>query len=162
MCPQMVGVVPVQPPDVRIVPGSNGLHNAPGARSGAREPNSTLPLRGGRNQKSVRPWITASEGRRGDQSVSRSRRPMLPGVMSLRARWRRRRARAHLMNELLAAMDTPSRLDREDRVSAPRPVTRSTGSASGTNVRWSGTPTTPAAASYRPVDRKPVTTWHWA
>ena len=62
------------------------------------------------------------EGRCGDESVSRSWRPLLPGVMSVRARWRLRRARAQLMNELLAAMDTPSRLDREDRVCVPRSV----------------------------------------
>jgi len=52
-----------------------------------------------------------------------SLRPLPPGVMGVRARWRRRRARAHVMNELLAAMDSPSRLDREDWASASRPVT---------------------------------------
>jgi hypothetical protein len=113
-------------------------------RSGAREPRLLSQLRRTETER-VRPWITASEGRCGDGSVCRARRPLLPGVMSLRARWRRRRARAHLMNELLAAMDTPSRLDREDRVSAPRPVTRCTGSVDGApdgqprmNVRSSG------------------------
>ena len=90
-------------------------------------------------------------------------RPLLPGVMSIRAWWHRRRARAHLMNELLAAMDPPSRLDREDRMSDPRPVTRCTGSADAqtpphgqphTNVRLSKTSTTPAAPPYQPVNAK--------
>jgi hypothetical protein len=88
---------------------------------------------------------------------------LLPGVMSIRAWWHRRRARAHLMNELLAAMDTPSRLDCEDRMSDPWPVIQCTGSDDGhapphgqphTNLRLSTTPTTPEALSQQPVDAK--------
>jgi hypothetical protein len=129
------------------------------ARSGARERGS--PHRAADGTKSVQPWITESET--GDESVSRSWRSLLPGVMSIRAWWHRRRARAHLTNELLAAMDPPSRLDREDRMSDPRPVTRCTGSADAqtpphgqphTNVRLSKTSTTPAAPPYQPVDAK--------
>jgi hypothetical protein len=134
----------------RITQRSRGSVGGPGTKLHPPVARRTEPERG-------RPWNIASERRRGDESVSRSRRPLLPGVMSLRARWRRRRARAHLMNELLAAMDTPSRLDREDRVSAPRPVTRCTGSAGGTNARLSGAPTPPAALSYQPVAAKHYT-----
>ena len=111
------------------------LHSAPGAGSGAGN-HTPVPLRGGRKKTVFEYGGSPREGRCGDESVSRSWRPLLPGVMSVRARWRRRRARAQLMNELLAAMDSPSRLDREDWASASRPVTRCTDPSAARPAVW--------------------------
>ena len=149
ICPQMVGIVLVKPTDVRNMPGSNVITQR--SRGPVGGPGTRLLSHcAADGQESVRPWIT-TDGRCGDESVSGSWRPLLPGVMSVRARWRRRRARAHLMNELLAAMDTPSRLDREDRVCAPRSVLDARDPLAGGSARV-GTARTSVRLSRMPSD----------
>ena len=95
---------------------TRGLVGAPGS-------HPPLPLRGLRNQKVFDHGSPHRKAGAMTNPFPLSLRPLPPGVMGVRARWRRRRARAHVMNELLAAMDSPSRLDREDWASASRPVT---------------------------------------
>ena len=108
---------------------TRGLVGAPGS-------HPPLPLRGLRNQKVFDHGSPHRKAGAMTNPFPLSLRPLPPGVMGVRARWRRRRARAHVMNELLAAMDSPSRLDREDWASASRPVTRCTDPSAARPAVW--------------------------